>query len=81
MQKWGPNKGYNYKWHMEASNGEGPFNNVEEGPKISTFPVYSMAKQWTKTGKNKHAKMGNKHEIKKQLIAAVPKQVRALQQS
>ena len=25
--------------------------------------------------------MGNKHEIKKQLIAAVPKQVRALQQS
>ena len=44
MQKWGSNKGYNYKWHMEASNGEGPFNNVEEGPKISTFTDYIMLK-------------------------------------
>ena len=51
MQKWGPNKGYNYKWHMEASNGEGPFNNVEEGPKISTFRDYIMLKtdySWAK---------------------------------
>ena len=44
MQKIGPNKGYNYKRHMETPNGEGPCNNVEEGPKISTFTDYIMLK-------------------------------------
>ena len=42
--KMGPYKGYNYKWHMEAPNGEGTFNNVEEGPKIITFTDYIILK-------------------------------------
>ena len=29
---------------MEAPNGEGPFNNVEEGSKINTFKDYIMLK-------------------------------------
>ena len=37
-------EGYNGRWHIETSNGDGPFNNVEEGPKISTFTDYTMLK-------------------------------------
>ena len=42
--KLGPKGGYKGKYNMEASNGEGPFKNVEEGPNISTFKDYIMLK-------------------------------------
>ena len=73
-----PEMAYSYAKH--AQYGHGMKRQTQGSHKISTFPVYSMAKQWTKTGQNKHAKMGNKHEIKKQLIATVLEQVRALLQ-
>ena len=42
MQKLGPNKGYNYKCHMETPNNVEPFSNVEEVLKIILISVYNM---------------------------------------
>ena len=37
-----PNKGLNYKCHMETPKNVEPFSNVEEGLKISLISVYNM---------------------------------------
>ena len=62
-------EGYNGRWHIETSNGDGPFNNVEEGPKISTFTVYRMLKNRSHMGLKYHAK----RMAYKRVVKQVPK--------
>ena len=50
MQKWGPKRGYNMKWHMEVPNTDETFFNIEEGLKISLFTVYIMLQNRSHVG-------------------------------
>ena len=58
-------EGYNGRWHIETSNGDQPFNNVEERLKISTLTVYNMPQNRSHTSQKSHArKMAYKRVMK-----------------
>ena len=60
-------KRYKGKCHMEASNSDDPFNNVEEGLKISYFTVYNRAQNNLHVGQKYYTRNRHTREVKKQV--------------
>ena len=52
---------------MKVSNSNEPFNNVEEGLKISHFTVYDRAQNSLYTGLKYYARKWHKRKVKKQV--------------
>ena len=51
-----PKEGYKGKWQMEATNSDEPFNNVEEGLKISYLSVHDRAQNRLYIGQKYYAR-------------------------
>ena len=66
-------EGYNGRWHIETSNGDEPFNNVEEGLKISTLTVYNMPQNRSHTSQKYHARKMAYKRVMKQVQQGGPK--------
>ena len=62
-----PKKGYKGKWKIEASKSDEPFNNVEEGLKISYFTVYDMPQNNLYIGQKYYTRKWHTREVMKQV--------------
>ncbi|GMP44849.1 hypothetical protein CsSME_00013607 [Camellia sinensis var. sinensis] len=73
-------KGYKGKWKIEASNSIEPFNNIEEGLKISPFTVHDRAQNSLYIGKKYYTSNRHTRGVVKQVQQGDLKQVNTLKQ-
>ena len=81
LAKMGSKDGYQSKWYMVAPNSDNPFNNVEEGLKMSYFTVYNMPQNSLHIGQKYYTRNRHTREVKKQVQRGGLKQWEALNQT